>query len=304
LETPFNENLLLSSTTGAGGLAGNVFGAFGGTPLPSGRRNQFNAGFEQAIGRHVVVDADYFWKYTRGAYDFDVLFNTPLTFPISWRKSKIDGVGVRVNLTDIHGLSAYTVMGHSRARFFGPENGGVIFNSPLNVEVFRIDHDQAFQQSTHIQYQMPRHLPWVALTWRYDSGLVAGEVPDFATALTLDADQQAAIGLFCGSTFATPTAPITSCSAPNFGATRLRIPAAGTANDDTNPPRVEPRHLFDLGVGIDNLLKKYSDRFGIGLQFTVINLTNKEALYNFLSTFSGTHFVTPRTWQGQIRFSF
>jgi hypothetical protein len=26
----------------------------------------------------------------------------------------------------------------------------------------------------------------------------------------------------------------------------------------------------------------------------VINLTNKEALYNFLSSFSGTHFVTPR----------
>ena len=26
----------------------------------------------------------------------------------------------------------------------------------------------------------------------------------------------------------------------------------------------------------------------------MVNLTNKEALYNFLSTFSGTHYVTPR----------
>ena len=129
-------------------------------------------------------------------------------------------------------------------------------------------------------------------------------MPDFATALTLDGDQQAAIGLFCGSTFATVNSPITSCNSPNFGATRLQIPEAGTENDDTNPPRVAPRHLFDLGIGIDNLLKRYTDRVGLGLQFTVINLTNQEALYNFLSTFSGTHFVTQRTWQGQIKFSF
>lgn len=304
LETPFNENLLLSTVTGAGGLAANVLGAFAGVPLQSGRRNQFNAGFEQAIGRFVVVDADYFWKFTRNAFDFDVLFNTPLTFPIEWRKSKIDGVGVRINLTNYHGLSAYSVMGHTRSRFFGPENGGLIFNSPLNFDVFRIDHDQAFEQSTHLQYQIPRQSLWVAFTWRYDSGLVAGSVPDFATALALGGDQQAAIGLFCGTTFATVNNPITSCSSPNLGATRLRIPAAGSESDDTNPPRIAPRHLFDLGVGKNNVWRSRSDRYKVDLQFTVINLTNKEALYNFLSTFSGTHFVTPRTWQGQIKFVF
>ncbi len=65
---------------------------------------------------------------------------------------------------------------------------------------------------------------WAALSWRYDSGLVAGSVPDYATALTLTGDQQAAIGLFCGSTFATLSAPITSCASPNRGATRLNIP--------------------------------------------------------------------------------
>jgi hypothetical protein len=298
LETPYNENLLLSSVTGGGGLASNVFGAFGAVPLQSSRRNQFNAGLQQPLGRRVVLDADYFWKYTRNAYDFDLLFNTPLAFPIEWRKSKIDGVGVRVNLTKTRGFSAYAVMGHSRARFFGPENGGLIFNSPVNVAVFRIDHDQAFQQSTHVQYQFPKRGPWVALTWRYDSGLVNGAVPDFATALTLDGDQQAAIGLFCGSSFATITAPLTNCSAPNFGATRIRIPKEGTANDDTNPPRVAPRHLFDIGMGIDNLLR--TDRPRLTLRLSAINVTNKVALYNFLSTFSGTHFVTPRALQAEL----
>ncbi len=70
----------------------------------------------------------------------------------------------------------------------------------------------------------------------------------------------------------------------------------------TNPPRIAPRHLFDLGIGADNLL--HGSRNKLRLRFSVINLTNKDALYNFLSTFSGTHFVTPRAYQVQLRFTF
>ncbi len=304
LETPYNENLLLSSATGAGGLATRVLGALQEVPLQAGRRNQFNAGIQQALGRRIVVNADYFWKYTRNAYDFDVLFNTPLTFPIEWRKSKIDGLGLRINLTNLHGFSAYSVMGHTRSRFFGPENGGLIFNSPLDTGVFRIDHDQVFQQSTHFQYQFPKRGPWIALTWRYDSGLVAGSVPDLEAALSLDGDQQAAIGFHCGSTYATSAGRITTCDLPypQWGATRLRIPAPGTENADTNPARIAPRHLFDLGLGFDNLLK--TDRYRLNLRLTALNLTDRVALYNFLSTFSGTHFVTPRAFQAQLRLVF
>jgi outer membrane receptor protein involved in Fe transport len=40
------------------------------------------------------------------------------------------------------------------------------------------------------------------------------------------------------------------------------------------------------------------------LQLTVTNLTNRLALYNFLSTFSGTHFVAPRTYQLSVGYIF
>ena len=40
------------------------------------------------------------------------------------------------------------------------------------------------------------------------------------------------------------------------------------------------------------------------LRFTVVNLTNNVALYNFLSTFSGTHFVSPRTYQAAVGVTF
>ncbi|MEN3332357.1 MAG: hypothetical protein V7641_1722 [Blastocatellia bacterium] len=304
-ETPYNENLILSSATGSGGLADGILGGATSQPLRPGRRNQFNAGLQQGIGRYIIVDADYFWKYTNNAYDFNVILNTPIYFPISWSKSKLDGVSMRVNLANYKGLSAFFVAGHTRARYFPPETGGLFFNSDLPAGVFRIDHDQAFQQTTQVQYQFNQFkklAPYVAFTWRYDSGLVAGSVPDFATALTLTPDQQAQIGLFCGNVFATPTQGLTDCSDPHRGATRLRIPADGTENDDHTPPRVAPRHLFDASVGTDNLFR--TERTKVTLRLTGINLTNKEALYNFLSTFSGTHFVTPRAFQAQLGITF
>jgi hypothetical protein len=304
-ETPYNENLILSSATGTSGLADGSFGDVSAQPLKPGKRDQYNVGIQQGIGSRIVIDADYFNKRTTNAYDFNTLLNTPITFPISWSRSKIDGVSLRVNLTNYKGLTAFFVAGHTRARFFPPESGGLFFNSDLPGGVFRIDHDQVFQQTTQVMYQFNQWksvTPYFAFTWRYDSGLVSGAVPDFATALTFTADQQAQIGLFCGNTFATPTQPITSCTSANRGALRLRIPADGTANDDTNPPRIAPRNLFDLSVGTENLLR--TERMRMTLRFTVINLTNKDALYNFLSTFSGTHFVSPRTFQGQIGVTF
>jgi hypothetical protein len=297
-ETPYNENLLVSSETGAGGLAGNVFGAFGTTPLRPGTRNQYNVGLQQGIGRHLLVDAGYFWKYTHNAFDFDNLFSTPIAFPIEWRKSKIDGAAARVTLTDIHGFTAYMVLGHTRARFFGPENGGLIFNSPLDTSVFRIDHDQGLEQTTNLRYQPKKNGPWASFTWRYDSGEVAGAVATLADVYALTGDEQASIGFHCGSTFATLFSPITSCAGGNASATLVRIPALGTENDDTNPPRVAPRNLFDAAIGDDDIF--HTDRLRYRVQFTAVNLTNVVALYNFLSTFSGTHFVSPRSYTAEF----
>jgi hypothetical protein len=46
------------------------------------------------------------------------------------------------------------------------------------------------------------------------------------------------------------------------------------------------------------------DRYKWSAQVQVINLTNEDDLYNFLSTFSGVHYVTPRSISGQIGFRF
>ena len=121
--------------------------------------------------------------------------------------------------------------------------------------------------------------------------------------LALTADQEFEAGFTCNGVSATPTSPLpTFCPASQFGSNLVKVPAAGTENDDHNPQRIQPRSLFDLAVGQDNLFR--GDRYKWSLRFTVVNLTNKVALYNFLSTFSGTHYVTPRTETAELGFHF
>jgi hypothetical protein len=302
-ETPFNENLLLSSATGSGGLAANIFGAKASIPIAPGFRNQFNTGLQQKIGRHLLFDGDYFWKYTHNSYDFDVLFNTPITFPIAWHNSKLDGVTGRLSTTNIHGFQAYLTFGHTRARYFPPELGGLIFQGTASVPgVFRIDHDQAYQQTVNLRYQRGKDGPYAAFVWRYDSGLVVTGVPDVGSALTLSPAQQVDIGFACNGVPATLATPIRGCTGVGTS-TLLTLPQIAQENNDHNPDRVRARNLFDLSVGTDNLMRS-GDKKRVSLRLTVTNLGNKVALYNFLSTFSGTHFVPPRTYQASVGYQF
>ena len=80
-------------------------------------------------------------------------------------------------------------------------------------------------------------------------------------------------------------------------------PFPSQENDDHNPDRVKPRNVFNLGVGTDNLLHREGPR-RITASIEVANLTNKVALYNFLSTFSGTHFLQPRTLIAHVGYTF
>ncbi len=334
METPFNENLILAST----GCNDPVIFALqesvpGGEcvsssvpPLSPGHRNEFHAGLGQAFGKYLVIDGEYIWKYTHKAFDFSVLGNTPITYPIEWASSKIPGYAIRASVPTYRGLTAYVVMSSVAARFFTPQVSGIGATPDTGGgSVFRIDHDEKFNETTHLQYQPWKRGPWVGFNWRYDSGLVAGPVPcfggqacpngpngggpdDLIDVSGITPDQQFQAGLFCGNVYATPTTPIGSsfgpnlCPAANYGAKYVSIPAPGTENNDHNPQRIQPRNLFDIAVGQDNLFN--GDRYKWSLRFTVINLTDKEALYNFLSTFSGTHYVTPRSETVELGFHF
>jgi hypothetical protein len=328
METPFNENLVLSNEGCANPVLNPLLLCTGSsiTPFTPGWRNEFHAGIQQAFGKYLVFSGEYIWKYTHNAYDFSVLGATPITFPIEWDRSKIPGYAGRVSVPNLHGFSALMVFSSVAARFFTPQIGGA-GAVPSASGPFRIDHDEKFNMTAHMQYQPWKIGPWIGFNWRYDSGLVAGPAPcaggqdcangpaGSATVVDtsgLSADQQFESGLSCNGVRATaPTAtnrlgtfisPDNLCPANEYASALLQIPAPGTEDDDHNPPRIAPRNLFDISVGHDNLF--HGDKYKVSARFTAVNLTNKYALYNFLSTFSGTHYVTPRALTAEIGFHF
>src|SRR5207302_11118940 len=226
-----------------------------GTPLAPGWRNEFHAGLQQAFGKYVVFSGEYIWKYTHNAYDFSILGNTPIFVPIAWDRSKIPGFAGSVSVPDLHGFSALMVFSTVSARFFLPQVSGAGATPSAPSGVFRIDHDEKFNQTTHLQYQPWKTGPWVGFNWRYDSGLVAGAVPVAATAggdvglagSGLTPDQEFQAGFSCNRVRATPTVGLPdTCPGAQFTSNLVKIPAPGTAGDDSNPPRVAPRHLFDI----------------------------------------------------------
>ncbi|HKV39657.1 MAG TPA: TonB-dependent receptor, partial [Blastocatellia bacterium] len=155
LETPFNENLVIASTGCSIPVIAAIVPPPGVTcvagPITPGYRNEFHAGLQQAFGKYVVVDGEYVWKYTHNGYDFGVVGATPITFPIEWTRSKIPGFDARVSVPNYHGFSAFVVMSSVAARFFLPQIAGIPIIGP-GTSVFRIDHDERFDETTHVQY--------------------------------------------------------------------------------------------------------------------------------------------------------
>jgi hypothetical protein len=175
LETPFNENLVLSSQGCLNEVLSPLLACTPGVTgtLAPGYRNEFHAGIQQAIGKWAVFSGEYIWKYTHNAFDFGVLGNTPIFFPIDWHNSKIPGYALHVNVPTVRGFSAYAVMSSVAARFFPPQSAGAGAAPQTGGLPFRIDHDEKFNQTTHVQYQFGKRGPWAGWNWRYDSGLVA-----------------------------------------------------------------------------------------------------------------------------------
>ncbi len=334
LESPFNENLVIASE---GCYYPVIAALIPCTPSPNqpGFRNDFHAGFEQQLSKYAVLSADYVWKYTHNAYDFSVLGATPITFPIGWNNSKIPGFDGRLDIPSVHNFTAQVVFSSVAARFFTPQTSGLgTIPTPPGSDVthtpFRIDHDERFNQTTHAQYQFGSRGPYVGFNWRFDSGQVAGAAPCYGTlasndcpqtttlngqpavnmqdpfGIPLTSDQEAQAGFACNGVRASLGHPLPdTCLVSQFTSSLITLPAPNAQNDDHNPARIAPRNLFDLTFGEDNLLhRKQDDKRTLSASMTVVNLTNKYALYNFLSTFSGTHYVTPRSVTGEIAFHF
>jgi hypothetical protein len=273
--TPEYENILLSSSQQAASIsppdvqASAILG-FGQIFNRTERHTVYNFGVQQGIGTGLRLDLSYWKRKVVNSADQDQFFNTGIVFPLNFKGGDLNGWNARLDTKPYNGLRAYLSLGHVHALYTPPLVGGLFLNTSaldtITGAPFLIDHDQNLQEQLGVFYDIPKTGFWAGLTQRYDSGLVthAGALSDVLGG-----------------------GPDTAFAAPY-----IRF--------DANPQRVKPRTIFNFSLGAR--LQQY--HLPLEVQLDLINAFDKKGLYNFQSTFGGTHVIPPRTLAGRIRYAF
>ena len=327
LETPFNENLVLASLGCDDAVVATIrciskllkaTGALTAPASDSRYRNEFHAGLQQAFGKYLVVDGEYIWKYTHRAYDFSVLGNTPVTFPIEWDNSKIPGFADPRQRSELPRLTAFVVMSSVAARSSHRRSAESARAHPSEINAVPHRPRREFQPNHAPAIPALEEGPWSGSTGAMtaDSSPAPCLAPEAIATMArmgptrwwMRLSSRPTSSFRLGSSarqrlgLATPTTPVTPIPFVLRRTTvrRLEDTAPGTEDDDRNPPRVNPA-TCSIAIGHDNFFD--GDRYKWSL-VTAINVANKDTVYNFLSTFSGTHYVTPRSLTAEIGFHF
>ena len=273
--TPEYENILISSSAQAVSITPPDIQAnqqLGGGQLYnlSERHDAYNVGFQQGVGSKLRFDGSLWYRRVHNAADQDQFFNTGIVFPLNFATAFLQGWNLRLDLAPVMGgLRGYASVGHVVARYCNPFVGGLFLSSDaldsFQGGCFLIDHDQDIQEQVGLFYDFGRSGLWVGLTQRYDSGLVT------------DAG-----------------APADVLSSPD---TAYAYPYI---HFDQDPQRVASRTVWSFSLGA----RLHSHGIPVELQLDLLNAFDEKGLYNFQSTFGGTHVIPPRTFAGRLKYAF
>jgi hypothetical protein len=269
LLTPENENLAFSTSQAVWSLVTQST-----LPVPHLRgetQDSYLLGLDQQVGQLARVSVDYWWKESRNASDNSQFLNTGILFPIAAWKGRFHGMDLRVDLVPIHGWSAYLSAGTVRTLFYSPTIGGLDsadprLNEPGGVP-YLIDHDQKLTAQLGVKFEQGGFFAQGSI--RYDSGLEAGD-------------------------------PSTVIGNPDYA---FGIPFVRSEQDSLVGAnyRIKPRTVVDLNLGQQWKLKS-GQQVSVGMD--LLNAMDEKGLYNFLSTFGGTHVIPPRTLAARVKLKF
>ncbi|MDR3673572.1 MAG: TonB-dependent receptor [Holophaga sp.] len=266
--TPENEGLAVSTSQQVWTATSGA-----GTPVAQLRpelQDSYLLGVDQQLGQVARITLDYWWKTSVNPADNSQFLNTGLLYPIAAARGRFHGMDLRIDLVPVRGWSGYVSAGTVRTVFFNPTVGGLdAASSADNSLPYLIDHDQRLTLQTGARYELQGFFGQVAC--RYDSGLVAGD----------------------------PTAPgVAGNPDYNFGISHVH-----PVNDSLAGSywRVDPRTVWTLNAGQEF---KLANQRSLLAELDLLNVFNEKAIYNFLSTFGGTHVIPPRTLAARLNYRF
>jgi len=269
-QTPPNENLLVANSEAAARLFAPLLlerGYF--QRIRPERQNFYEAGLQQALGTRASLSLVYYHKDGVDQQDNNSFFNTPVVFPTSLAKIRVNGAEARLVIPAVRGWGGTLSVTHARAITTPPFTGGLFIGQDslalLSAGPFVIDHDQRL--AVHGVLNWTGRRGWFAtLSTRYDSGLVAN-----------------------------PSDPEEVAADPDY---RDLLPYV---NLTSSPARTRPRTVTD---GVVGYVHTRAERRVWEVSGQISNAFGVTALYNFQSVFVGTRLVAPRSAGGRLRWFF
>ncbi|MEP6717165.1 MAG: TonB-dependent receptor [Terriglobia bacterium] len=262
--TPPYENILVSASQQAQQL--NDAGLY--IPLKPSRGNYYEAGFTQALGKHVRLDGDYYLRDIKNFLDDDLLENTGVSFPITFNRGRVRGIETKLQVPRWGAFSGFISYSNSRGIAEFPIAGGLFPDDGAAAlltanDRFPITQDQRNTARAMVRYQIVPRL-WTSWSAVYNSGL-----------------------------------PSETTQPYSFLVAQYGQAIVNRVNFDRG--RVNPGFSLDAAVGFD--VWQHEKR-SITLQGNVLNLTDRLNVINFAGFLSGTAVAPPRSFGLKLRAEF
>lgn len=284
------ENILVSSSSQARLLAA---GEQTTTPsvVNSEKSHSMEIGASYRLNDNISFDLVGYGKLID---DFIVkveLGNSGVIFPVNLKNGLVAGGEFRAELRNLSNFSASFALTVGAALGMKPDDGtspiaaglilgeeGESYSHPFGGEdIFPTEHSQLITSSFNVTYHEP-HGFFAVLGGRFDSGL------------PFDLTDANGVGL---------TADESRAELKRRGYSDAVIDMLSLESEEPGSPdkSVAPHAIFDINAGIDLLkLTGVNARITVGVQ----NILDTDYLLKFESSFSGTHFGTPRSFLARI----
>jgi outer membrane cobalamin receptor len=264
-QTPPFENILVSSSPVVVSLSEQVLRL----PVQPARGEYFEAGFSKSLFKQLRFDTNFYHRSYSNYPDDDLLFDTGVSFPITFAKANIYGVEVKMEVPHWGPFSGYAAWSQQRGNGYFPVTGGLFLGDDAaqaisaNSGVFPVSQEQRNALRARIRYQMMKRA-WMAMGATYDTGLpidFEGTAADAAT---------------------------------QYGQNIV---------DRINFGNFRPRPLFSLNASFGVTLNE-SEKYPLRLQIDGANLTNLVNVIDFAGLFSGTAIGPPRSVSARLQMDF
>jgi hypothetical protein len=172
-QTPSFENILLSSS---GAVASIDPSGFLSLPVKPSQGDYYEAGVTKVFLGHLKLGGNYFRRVVDNYADDSQIFNTTISFPISFRKAILYGAEASIQVPEWHHFSGFGSYSYIVGNAWFPVNGGLFFGSDASDAASQLtghfpdSQDQRNTVRGRVRYQLTQRI-WTAFGVQYDTGL-------------------------------------------------------------------------------------------------------------------------------------